>query len=153
MSKTISQLFRYDDWANRRVLSALSELRNPPAKALHLMAHLLIAQKIWLLRLQGQDTMGINKLPSLSIAECKNLASENSEEFSLLVRDLALGGFERKVEYRNLSGAEFTTSAGDILTHVAFHGTYHRGQIALVLRADGMTPVDTDFITFVRETS
>ena len=128
MSKTISQLFRYDDWANRRVLSALSELRNPPAKALHLAAHLLIAQKVWLLRLQGRDTMGINKLPSLSIAECKNLASENSEEFSLLVRDLALDGFETKVEYRNLSGAEFTRQ------RVTFSHTSHFTELTIADR-------------------
>ncbi len=33
------------------------------------------------------------------------------------------------------------------------HGTYHRGQIAAALRAADITPPNTDFITFVRETA
>jgi uncharacterized damage-inducible protein DinB len=56
------------------------------------------------------------------------------------------------VEYKNLSRKEFL-STRDILTHVAMHGTYHRGQIAAALRAADITPPNTDFITFVRETA
>lgn len=33
----------------------------------------------------------------------------------------------------------------------AIYGAYHRGQIARAHRAAGETPVNTDFITFVRE--
>jgi uncharacterized damage-inducible protein DinB len=36
------------------------------------------------------------------------------------------------------------------LTHVLFHSAYHRGQIALHLRASGFTPASTDFIHAVR---
>jgi len=39
----------------------------------------------------------------------------------------------------------------DILTQVATHGAYHRGQIAKAIRRGGGTPADTDFIIFVRE--
>jgi uncharacterized damage-inducible protein DinB len=30
------------------------------------------------------------------------------------------------------------------------HGSYHRGQIAMALRAAGVDPVNTDFIAFAR---
>jgi uncharacterized damage-inducible protein DinB len=38
-----------------------------------------------------------------------------------------------------------------MLTHVLFHSAYHRGQIALQMRASGMEPAYTDFIHAVRQ--
>jgi len=37
------------------------------------------------------------------------------------------------------------------LTHVIMHSAYHRGQIALEMRAAGMEPAHTDFIHAVRQ--
>jgi uncharacterized damage-inducible protein DinB len=54
------------------------------------------------------------------------------------------------ISYKNSTGKEFKKSIRDILTHVALHGQYHRGQINLLLRIDGMEPINTDFITFRR---
>ena len=39
----------------------------------------------------------------------------------------------------------------DILTHVPFHSSYHRGQIAVQTRAEGVQPAYTDFIHAVRQ--
>lgn len=36
------------------------------------------------------------------------------------------------------------------LAHVVLHGSYHRGQIALLTRAGGGTPAATDYILFIR---
>lgn len=57
------------------------------------------------------------------------------------------------MSYRSSQGTPFQTSVGDILMHLASHGAYHRGQIALLLRQAGAEPLNTDFITFVREQS
>lgn len=59
----------------------------------------------------------------------------------------------RVVTYRNTQGVTFRTPVIEVLMQVFSHGVYHRGQIALVLRQAGIEPVNTDFITFVRETS
>jgi len=55
------------------------------------------------------------------------------------------------VHYENLKGEEFWTPLRDILFHVVTHGDHHRGQIAMLLRAAGRDPADTNFITFARE--
>ena len=104
-------------------------------------------------RLRGQETMGINKSPELNLDECRQLATDNQRGFYTVIERFEADGLDSLVTYRNLSGKRFTTSVGDILTHLAFHGTYHRGQIALTVRAEGGIPVDTDFITFTRETT
>ncbi|MGH7670969.1 MAG: DinB family protein, partial [Gemmatimonadaceae bacterium] len=54
------------------------------------------------------------------------------------------------VAYRNSAGKEFSSAVGEMLTQVATHGCYHRGQIAALVRAAGDEPQSTDFIAFAR---
>jgi len=44
---------------------------------------------------------------------------------------------DRRVPYRNSRGAAFDSRVEDILLHVAMHGSYHRSQVALVVRTAG----------------
>ena len=55
------------------------------------------------------------------------------------------------VAYRNSQGEAWTSTVGDILTHVVSHSAYHRGQVASELRAAGFAPAYTDFIHAVRQ--
>jgi uncharacterized damage-inducible protein DinB len=41
-------------------------------------------------------------------------------------------------------------SREDTLFLVALHGAYHRGQIAALIRREGLEPVATNFIIFAR---
>lgn len=150
MIETIRKLFDYDGWAIARVLDLLKATPGGNPRAVGYLAHLLLAEKIWLLRLQGRDTVGVNKSPALSLAECETLAGDSQKAYADYLSSLNEEDLASILTYKNLSGAEFSTPIGDILMHVAVHGTYHRGQIATALRAEGTAPVDTDFITFVR---
>ena len=151
MLETIRQLIAYGGWANARILTAVSPSSLHHQKSLHLLAHLLVSERIWLLRLKGEDTSAINKSPELLFPECENLANENQKAYTGLLASLSEDKLNSLVTYRNFKGTEFHTPVRDILMHVALHGTYHRGQIAIAMRAEGGMPVDTDFITFVRD--
>jgi uncharacterized damage-inducible protein DinB len=37
-----------------------------------------------------------------------------------------------------------------IMIHLVNHSSYHRGQIAMLLRQNGFEPVNTDYITYDR---
>ncbi len=54
------------------------------------------------------------------------------------------------LSYTNSSGRPFTNRVSDILFHIVNHSTYHRGQIALLLRQQGLEPVPTDYIFYKR---
>ena len=43
----------------------------------------------------------------------------------------------------------FTRLLGDALLHLANHGTYHRGQVATMLRQLGRKAVSTDYLRFI----
>ncbi len=51
----------------------------------------------------------------------------------------------------NRHGLSYATSIRDILFHLASHGAYHRGQVSVTLRHSNLEPVNTDYITFVRD--
>lgn len=153
MIETFRRLFSYDEWAIARIVDLLKPAPGRNQKALAVLAHLLLAEKIWLLRLQGKDTVGINKSPELSLDECESLANENQKGYLAYLDSLNEEDLDAILTYKNLAGREFRTPVSDILMHVAMHGTYHRGQIATAVRGEGGTPVDTDFITFVRASS
>ncbi len=58
---------------------------------------------------------------------------------------------ERVVGYRNSRGEPWTSTVGDVVTHVVIHSAYHRGQVASELRGAGFEPAYTDFIHAVRQ--
>jgi uncharacterized damage-inducible protein DinB len=151
MLELIKRLFAYDAWANARALGALKDAQSQTALAP--LAHLLVSEKIWLMRLRGEDTSVVDKSPGLSHAECASLFEEMRASYGSYISSLGEDDLGSKLTYRNFKGTEFRTPVGEILTHVAMHGAYHRGQVAKAMRAEGHAPADTDFITFVRETA
>jgi uncharacterized damage-inducible protein DinB len=64
---------------------------------------------------------------------------------------LSENNFQKKISYKNSKGVDFTTSVEDLLTHVAFHGIYHRGQIMLLMRNSGKDVAATDYAMYMRE--
>src|SRR5262245_42519433 len=55
------------------------------------------------------------------------------------------------LSYAGFDGKGFTRALGAALFHVANHGTYHRGQVATLLRQLGRTPISTDFTRYLNE--
>ena len=53
------------------------------------------------------------------------------------------------VTYVNFAGQTCTYALGDALVHVANHGTYHRGQVATLLRQLGQKPAPTDYLRYL----
>ncbi len=141
------QLFEYDAWANAQVLECmeLAPLENPKIELL--FSHILNAQKIWLARCldtgQQIDTWVLNK-------DLKGLMIENVEGMKNYFQKLNDGDFEQTVTYKNSKGVSFENCLKDILTHLVNHGTYHRGQIVQLLKAERAKVPMTDYIFWRR---
>ena len=88
--------------------------------------------------------------PDLSLTEIDARLEWLRGTWGMLLDQSAPGGVDRRIEYLNLAGKPFASPLNEILDHVLFHGAYHRGQIASVVRAEGGTPVNTDYIQFTR---
>lgn len=152
--KDFLRLFAYEDWANRECLSAMRAADSVSPDMLGRMAHILAAQKLWLDRLLKQP-QSTPVWPASTIEDCLTLADEMSVAWhSYLERvanPFAPGALDDHVEYRNSKGEPWSSRVEDILMHVLLHSAYHRGQIALQMRASGLEPAYTDFIHAVRQ--
>lgn len=148
----ITQLLAHMEWANQRVLDLFKQLPEIPERPHSLFAHLLIAERLWLLRLRDEETSGTEVWPDYSLAELDQLASANQAGYRMLLEKIdEAGGLDEPVSYTTTTGETYETRVRDILTHVALHGAYHRGQVALALRQGELEPVNTDYVTFVRD--
>ena len=169
MTKDDIQLFfEYDRWANERMLQGVSALASEQFTR-HLdgsfsclrdaVAHIIGGQWIWLtywkasthdaalleeLRKRREAQFNANVLPNAITlrAKCKEVEKEMAE-FVNAVTDQDL---EKMLPARNTQ-----ISLAHLMQHVANHSTYHRGQVALMLREIGAEPALTDFHVFLAE--
>jgi uncharacterized damage-inducible protein DinB len=152
------RMFAYDHWANRECIAAIGATGSVSADTIARMAHILSAQKLWLERiLQQPQTTPV--WPQITTDDCSALADEMSAAWGNYLNPaapgnrVAAGSLGSPVEYRNSKGEPWSSRVEDILIHVLFHSAYHRGQIALQMRASGIAPPYTDFIHAVRQGS
>ncbi len=156
--KDFLRMFAYDDWANRECLAAMRAARSVSAETVGRMAHILSAQKLWLERILKQR-QSLPVWPVSTIEDCLRLADEMSSAWRNYLAEFTTQlesqppsrSLNEPVEYRNSKGEPWSSRVEDILTHVLFHSAYHRGQIALQMRASGAEPAYTDFIHAVRQ--
>lgn len=151
MNDYFHRLFEHMFWADTEVLTLLeTEPAAATAPVMRVYAHVLAAERVWLIRLQNEDSSVQPVWPDLAIDQMRALAAANAEGYGRLLERLQDADFAADVVYANSQGVPFRNSICDILTHVALHGSYHRGQIATAVRAAGGQPVNTDFIRFAR---
>lgn len=144
----IRRLLEHMEWADERVLESLRQPDIPP-RAVDLYAHVLGVEHRWLSRLE-QRVPAVAVWPELTLDECERLAGENRRTFRAYVDGLTSAQLQHMIHYVNSAGQEFDGLVEDILLHVAMHGSYHRGQVTLLVRDAGAQPAPTDYIGFVR---
>jgi uncharacterized damage-inducible protein DinB len=149
-AKDFLRMFDYDSWANRECIAAMRGAAGSISPDMvGRMAHILSAQKLWLERILNHP-QSMPVWPSATIEECSALAEQISSAWRNYLTALSQQMLDSNVKYRNSKGEPWSSRVDDILTHVLFHSAYHRGQIALQMRASGFAPASTDFIHAVR---
>jgi len=138
-------------WANQRILHTLQLRDNENLESYRLFSHILLTEKVWMTRLQGLDYSHIPLWSDSDLEVCERLVHENEKSYTDYLNRQAYLDLDLAISYTNSKGIKFTNTIRDILTHVALHGQYHRGQINQQLRMENSQPVNVDYITFVRE--
>lgn len=144
-----TKLFDHMEWADKRALASLRAMSAPPPKSVELMAHILGAERVWLSRIEG-ETSPIVVWPTLSLDDAERILAENVAGYRRVLSRLSSPGLQEPITYKTSAGDQFTSTVEDILTQVATHGSYHRGQIAAQVRAADGTPNPTDYIAYIR---
>jgi len=151
MYSCLDRLYRHLAWADQTILAVLDGQDRRLEPAHKLFAHIVVAEHIWLSRIQSRDIGGLTPWSPLLLAECRELSATTLAGFLELVDATSEQRLYDPITYRSTKGDEFRTPLGDILLHVALHGSYHRGQIATLLRSCDLSVPMTDFILFSRQ--
>lgn len=143
-------LFKYNDWATKEAIQSIQGLKNKNEKIPKLMSHIISAQKVWLNRVLSNKII-TDPWEKIFEEDWTTRSTALTAEWINLLEGLHQDDLERKVEYKNTKGEKFFNSIKDIVAHVINHSTYHRAQIALLVRQEGGEPAKTDYIVYQRE--
>ena len=164
----IQLLYEYDRWANNRVLHAVStlsaeqftrDLGGSFRSVRDTLVHIIAGEWGWLeywtvpshssafladLRERRDTLFNPKAFPSVSAVQSK--WAEVEKEQAGFVNRLTDEYLKRMLPFRTTQA-----SLAHLMQHLANHSTYHRGQIALMMRQLGAEPLATDFHVFLVE--
>lgn len=143
----LEEFLRYTKKADEMIIKTLAETGFSIPEASTLFSHVLSAQHIWAKRILGQK-------PNYAVWELfdpedfNNIYQSNIE---MLEEILANKELTEQITYGNSAGNGFKNTIEEILMHLCNHGTYHRGQLAKILKQAGYVPPVTDYILLKRQ--
>lgn len=148
MKEFFLKWYSYNAWANRRIINCLERQSVSDEKILSVMGHLVSANFIWLNRIKDLPKSKYELWGKYDVAALKRMIEEADEQWMNFIREHE--NFDRVLKYRNYVGDYFENNVQQIMIHLVNHGSYHRGQVAMLLRQKGFEPINTDYITYDR---
>jgi uncharacterized damage-inducible protein DinB len=164
----IQLLYEYDRWANNRVLQAVSalsaeqftrDLGGSFRSVRDTLVHIIGGEWIWLaywkepshssasltdLRTRRDALFNPSAFPNVAALQLKWAEVEREQvEFVNRVTNESL---EKMLPFRTAQ-----IRLAHLMQHLANHSTYHRGQVALMMRQLDADPLATDFHVFLVE--
>jgi len=155
-------LYRYNAWANARILNAAAQITPEqfllaPAAFPHgglrgTLIHTLFAEWIWRRRWEGHSPIGWLKPEDFPIFESLRTRWE-TEEVALMgfVENVNESALNDVLHYSRTGGQARANILWHLMAHLVNHGTQHRSEAAAMLTEFGHSPGDIDFIVYLRE--
>lgn len=157
--KLLLEQTRYNQWAVRQYVTAVAQLDIAQQKRnvnssfhsiLETLGHMLWAEELWFERWQGHlFTKSFNpaNYPTVEFVD-QHLKEIHAKQIELL-ESFESGTENRRISYVNFQGETWEYTLTQMVQHLMFHSTYHRGQLSTMLRQVGKVPPRTDYLVFL----
>lgn len=143
MKQFLQRFFEYNYQINQLLDSKFQSYNYQlEGEIIRLVNHLMNAHQIWIERIESNITLK-NPWEDFPV---ESFSSRNQTLYERTLEILDSADFEKIIAYKSFSGAKFEKKVSDILIHIVNHSTYHRGQIAQLMRKHGLEPVPSDYI-------
>lgn len=143
----LNEFLRYTRKADEIIFKSLSDTGFSIPEANTLLSHILSAQHIWAKRILGEKP----QYAVWEVLQPEDFESIYQTNMNLLEEILSTKVLTEEITYGNSAGQGFTNTIEEILMHICNHGTYHRGQLAKMLKQAGYVPPITDYIMLKRK--
>lgn len=154
----IQELYKYNAWADGLVFETVAKLTPEQfdkdlGSSYHsvkgTLVHIVGAEWIWLRRWLGTSPRSLlNPNDFSSVEQIKNRWEEVEQERKEFVANLTEESLKEALSYTNIKGQPFSYPLWQALQHLVNHSTYHRGQVATLLRQLGAEPKGTDLLAY-----
>jgi uncharacterized damage-inducible protein DinB len=163
MKSMFEMLAGYNAWANRRLYDAAASLADADYRADHgaffgsvhgTLNHLLVGDRIWLVRLTGEGTSPtrLDEILHDDFAELRAAREQEDARIVSFVAALEPSDLDRTIRYRTISRpADIEQEMKLALLHVFNHQTHHRGQAHCLLTRITNAAPSLDLILYQRE--
>ncbi len=157
----IQLLYRYNAWANARILNAGAKVTHAqfitPAAFPHgglrgALVHTLFAEWIWRTRWEG--TSPAKRIKPEDFPTFESLCERWQEEeikLRVFVNNVTEETLQGQFDYKTTAGEPKLDTLWQVMAHLVNHGTQHRSEAAAILTNLGHSPGDIDLIVFLRE--
>jgi uncharacterized damage-inducible protein DinB len=156
-------LYDYNAWANRRAMEAAASLTTEQftrqlgssfSSVRDTLAHIYGGEWVWLERFQGRSPASLPDVTQFAdLARLREAWLEHEARLLNFGAGLKQEDLNRVMEYKTLKFGTYSNPLWQSMQHLVNHGTYHRGQVATMLRQLGAQPILSDLIHFYRERS
>lgn len=153
----IADLFRYNEWANARLCDAVEAIAEHDSRRdlgggfptlRDTLAHIVGAEWVWLERWLGRSPSAPPPWLDSGVPALREKLRDVEVRRRVFLEALSPEALEQRVAYTLQSGKPRSDVLRHVLVHVVTHSTYHRGQIAAMLRRLGAGVPATDYIEF-----
>lgn len=156
--KDLGRLLDYTIWANHRVLRASAvvsvadfrrDMGSSHGGVRGTLTHMLSAEALWLERWKG-----VAPGPKFDEAEFPDVLALRErwvaleEHRAVWFRSLKKAAVSQVIRYHTLAGEPRAAPLWQLVQHAANHSTYHRGQVAALVRILGRRGVTTDMVAW-----
>jgi uncharacterized damage-inducible protein DinB len=157
--KEIMPLFQYDEWATKRTIESISLLSQMPERdfksnhggILGTLIHIYWSDCLWLERWKGHLAPPPFNLEQISdISTLNNRWQEYRGDLYAFLATVDDRMLSAPFSYASTRGSKHGEPLYQQMQHKVNHSSYHRGQIAVMLRQFGLTAPETDLIDFYR---
>jgi len=143
-------LFRYTLWANDAAFKSIVATEDIHEQTVRLFSHITAASKVWLNRVQYKGDNPIEPWHLYPLENLEVLSRQINDDWINFIEDSHEEKLNETITYQNSKGDKHSNVVRDIAIQVINHSTYHRAQIAALVRASGGTPALTDYIFYKR---
>lgn len=159
MSVLLQRLYGYHAWANNDLLNKLGTLDRERHKAelhtaLRLVSHYYIVSRIFAAHLIGTEhgyaSDNTDGTPTLD--ELRTAVTISDQWYLDYVCGVSSESLAEPVPFTFTDGDKGYMTREEMLTHVALHGGYHRGEIGRILWQLSVTPPWDTFAVYLHQT-